>query len=240
MKFHFTLKRFHFIFIFLFFLLTLCSNKIFELEWIINFKKLPDVKKVALTFDDGPHPYYTEKIAEIIKKHDVKATFFFVGKQVEKYPEILKTISKNPNCKVGNHSFSHRNILKLKEKDLYYEIYNTQNLLLKIAENKESILNYFRPPGGNYNEALLEVLDSLGMKLALWSVFTNDHCCRLTKKQLLNTIEKFCIDKNEIILLHSGSQITLEALEDIIKLLKRKGYTFVFINEIYEKKDIGS
>ncbi len=237
---HFTIKRLYIIFFLVLFLILTNTKNVFEEKIYILSKTNTDIKKVAITFDDGPHPYYTEKIVEIITNHNVKATFFFVGKQIEKYPEIVRLVSRNTNCKIGNHTYSHKNLTKISFKDIYNEINKTQNLLYLIVENKDKIISYFRPPGGNYNKKVLEVLEKLNLKIALWSVFTNDHCEDITKEKLVETINKFCNNKQEIILLHSGVQTTLESLKEIIQILKEKGYSFVFVDEILDEKNFSN
>ncbi|MFN3550282.1 MAG: polysaccharide deacetylase family protein [Endomicrobiia bacterium] len=237
---HFAIKRIHIIFFLVSFIILTNAKNVFEEKIYILPKINNEIKKVAITFDDGPHPYYTEKIVEIITKHNVKTTFFLVGKQVEKYPEIVKLISKNKNCKIGNHTYSHKNLTKLSLKEVYDEINKTQNLLYSIVDEKDKIISYFRPPGGNYDRKVLEILEKMKLNIALWSVFTNDHCEDIKKEDLIDTINTFCNNQQEIILLHSGVQTTLEALEEIIQILKNKGYSFVFIDEILDEKNFSN
>jgi len=198
-------------------------------------------KKIALTFDDGPHPYYTEKILEILSKYNIKATFFLVGKQIEKYPQIFKLLLNNKNYKIGNHTYSHKNLTKLPSEEVYSELLKTQSLMLSLSSGSDgNVSYYFRPPGGHYNQEVMKIAKKLGLRIILWSVFTNDHLPTITKQDLLNSIDNLCNGDKEIILLHSGSQVTLEALEDIIKLLKDKGYNFVNIDEIINGTYISS
>lgn len=200
----------------------------------------PSTKYVCLTFDDGPHPYYTKKIVDILKEENVKATFFLVGKQVEKHPDLVEYILSYSNAKVANHTYTHKNLTKMSLEEIKEEINKTQKLLLKTSLDKslKNVIPYVRPPGGNYDEKVFQAIKELGYNLALWSVFPNDLLCK-NKQDIIKKIDEQTRSNKEIILLHSGNQITLEALPDIIKLLKNKGYEFINIDEIdYETHNV--
>lgn len=240
MNFHFTIKRIHIISFLVLFIILINTKNVFEEKIYTLPQTSAEIKKIALTFDDGPHPYYTEKIVEIITKYNAKATFFLVGKQIEKYPELVKLISNNPNCKIGNHTYSHKNLTKLSLKEIYDELNKTQNLIHSNVNDNGKITSYFRPPGGNYDGKVLKIAEKLKLNLALWSVFTNDHCKDMVKEKLLDTINTLCNNKQEIILLHSGSEVTLESLEEIILSLQNRGYNFVFIDDILDEKNFSN
>ncbi|MCS7231355.1 MAG: polysaccharide deacetylase family protein [Elusimicrobiota bacterium] len=233
------LRRIHFIFISVVFFIFLPSVWIFEEKISFGkdslFEDFPK-KLVSLTFDDGPHPYYTQKIVEILNKYKVKATFFFVGKQVKRYPEIVRYILENSDSKIANHTYSHRNLTKLSPFEIQKELIFTHNLLLEIAEDNyiEKIIPYFRPPGGNYDEKVLKEAEKLGFKITLWSIFVDDINCR-EKQQLLERIFNSNLQNKEIVLLHSGHSTTVEALPEIIEFFRSKGYEFVTVNEILDE-----
>jgi peptidoglycan/xylan/chitin deacetylase (PgdA/CDA1 family) len=205
------------------------TKEVFE-EKIVFYKPV-FVKKVALTFDDGPHPYFTENIVKIISDYNIKATFFLVGTQVKKFPQLVKLLAENDCCKIGNHTYSHKNLTKLTESEIFNELKTTQEILSSISGEK-NVIPYFRPPGGHYNNKVLNIADKLGLKIVLWSVFTNDHNERITEKELINRIMSSLSSDKEIILLHSGSKTTLEFLPKIIEILKEKNYKFVTVDEI--------
>jgi len=240
MSFHIAFKRIHIIIFSISFLILFTAKQVFEEKTFINLPNNFFSKKVALTFDDGPHPYYTEKIIDILSKYNIKATFFLVGKQIEKYPKIFKLLLDNKNYKIGNHTYSHKNLTKLSSLEIYNELFKAQNLMFSLGDNNQNIISYFRPPGGHYDYKVTQIAEKIGLKMVLWSVFTNDHLENITKKDLLDSIDKLCVGDKEIILLHSGSQATLDALEDIIKLLKNKGYIFVNVDEILNETDFSS
>jgi len=196
-------------------------------------------KLVALTFDDGPHPYYTLELVRILNKYNIPATFFFVGKQMKKYPEIVRFVLSNSKCKVANHTYSHKNLTCLSEENIFEDLYETNKILRSFNYGNDKILQFFRPPGGNFNNKVIEVAKTLNLQMVLWSVFTNDHT-NISKKELLTKINKYCRDEKEIILLHSGIANTLNSLEDIIQSLYLKGYKFVTVDEIIYGENFSS
>lgn len=234
-------RRFHIIILTTLFFIVFSKEYIFE-EKIPEFTTTQPLKTryVCLTFDDGPHPYYTKKIVDILKEENIKATFFLVGKQVEKYPELVEYILSYSNTKVANHTYNHRNLTKMSSEEIKEEITKTQHLLLKTSSDKSlrNVISFVRPPGGNYNDRVFQVIKELGYSLALWTVFPNDLLCK-NKQDIIRKIDEQTKSDREVILLHSGNQLTLEALPDIIKLLKNKGYEFINIDEFeYETYNV--
>jgi peptidoglycan/xylan/chitin deacetylase (PgdA/CDA1 family) len=222
------IRRWQIIFFSCIFFVLLNKKEVFEEK--IVFKPV-SIKKVAITFDDGPHPYFTENIVKIISEYNIKATFFVVGKQVEKYPQLMKLLAENDNCKIGNHTFTHRNLTKLSKKEIFTELKNTQDVISSICGEK-NVIPYFRPPGGHYNYTVLNIAEQLGLKIVLWSIFTNDHNEKITEEEILSRIKMSLSSDKEIILLHSGSKTTLNCLPKIIEILKEKNYKFVTVDEI--------
>ncbi|MCX7956756.1 MAG: polysaccharide deacetylase family protein [Endomicrobia bacterium] len=235
------IRRFHIITLIVIFFTFIPIKNIYEEKIPQNFSLNSEEKKklVCLTFDDGPHPYYTKKIVDILKEYDVKATFFLVGKQMKKHPDLVKYILSYPKIKIANHTYSHKNLTKLSIEEIKNEIDLTHKILLNLSEDaKSNIVFYIRPPGGNYNHKVLQQIEILGYKLALWSVFPDDLVCK-SKQEILKKIDEQSQSDNEIVLLHSGNQFTLEALPEIIEILKAKNYEFVNIDEIkYETNNV--
>ncbi len=225
------ITRLHILIFSTIFFILLNTKDVFEEK--IVFGEPVFVKKVALTFDDGPHPYFTENILEIISKYNIKATFFLVGIQAEKYPQLVKLLAENERCKIGNHTYSHKNLTKLSDLEILNELKTTQEILNSIS-GKKNVISYFRPPGGHYNDKVLNIADKLNLKIVLWSIFTNDHSEKITEKELISKITASLSSDKEIILLHSGSITTLKCLPKIIEILKEKNYEFVTIDEILE------
>ena len=189
-----------------------------------NFSNSP---RVAFTFDDGPHPFYTQKILEILRDNQIPATFFLVGKQVAKYPELTWQIAIEEH-EVANHSYHHPNVSRLTKQELKKEIRKTELLIESITHKK---LHFFRPPGGNYNSAVIKTVEDMGYTMALWSVLPGDH-----KHPPASAIENRVLSKIQyeaIVLLHSGVDSTLQALPNLIHELKERGYKFVTLSQLY-------
>lgn len=186
-------------------------------------------KEIALTFDDGPVPSATPKILEVLNKEGVKATFFVVGKMVEKYPWLLERIWKEGHD-VGNHTYNHPDLTKLSKKDILEELDKTRILIKKIT-GKDTYL--FRPPGGRYDNKVIVTTTLTGYKMILWTDYPGDYGCPYSKVIYQRTVSK--AEDEGIILLHNGLDVTLEALPKIISELKKGKYRFVTISELMEE-----
>ncbi len=188
-----------------------------------------DFKEIALTFDDGPVPSATPKILETLKKESVKATFFVVGRMVDKYPSLLKQIWEEGHD-VGNHTYSHPDLTKLSKGDILKELEKTRLLIRKIT-GKDTYL--FRPPGGRYDNKVIVTTTLAKYKMILWTDYPEDYGClssRLIYQKALSNAED-----EGIILLHNGLDTTLEALPKIIWELKKRKYRLVTISELMEE-----
>ena len=119
----------------------------------------------VLTFDDGPHPNTTPHILDILKKRNLKATFFVLGLQAKKYPEIIKRIHDEGHI-VGNHTYGHKDLTKLKPAQIKTEIENTNNLIEKITGEKPK---FIRPPYGAVNHKVSDAINEAGKRMASFS-----------------------------------------------------------------------
>ncbi|MCS7151244.1 MAG: polysaccharide deacetylase family protein [Endomicrobia bacterium] len=233
-----TIRRYHFIIFICLFFIIYPLTKVYESKISFSsadfYLKSRNYRQVALTFDDGPHKDFTKAIVDILNKYNVKATFFLVGKQVEKYPELVKYICQNSDSKIANHTYSHKNLTLLSPLQIESELLATQELLYNISTSSDKVINYFRPPGGHFCTKVVSVAERLGYKIVLWSIFTNDHQRNVTKRDILQKIRSSTNGNEEIVLLHSGSNVTLECLPEIIEFFKNNGYKFVTVDEILE------
>ncbi len=187
------------------------------------------LKEIALTFDDGPVPGATPKILEVLNKAGVRATFFVVGKMVEKYPSLLDQICKEGH-EVGGDTYSHPDLTKLSREDIRKELDNTR-ILIKKATGKDTYL--FRPPGGRYDNKVIVTTTLTGYRMILWTDYPEDYGCSSSRLIYEKAISK--VEDEGIILLHNGLDATMEVLPEIISDLKKEGYTFVTISELMEE-----
>lgn len=182
-----------------------------------------NMKKIALTFDDGPHPYYTEQLLDGLKERGVKVTFFVTGQHAEKYPDIIKRISEEGHL-IGNHTYSHME-LKDNNRDAYKKELIQTNEILFALTGKET--QYVRPPYGSWDKKF-EI--ELNMFPVLWNVDPLDWCSTNTASVTKKVVDK--VEENDIILMHDEYASTVTAALQIIDILQKEGYTFVTVEDI--------
>lgn len=180
-------------------------------------------KKVAITFDDGPNPDYTEILLAGLKERGVSATFFLLGKEVERYPKIVEDIYADGHL-IGTHSYEHVNLNNLCDAAAVEQVDKTNQAIHELTGEYPE---YIRPPFGSwkcnldYETKMIEVL---------WDVDPLDW-----KTDNSDVIAKRVVDKvqeNDIILLHDASESSVNAAFKIIDELQKDGYTFVTVDEI--------
>lgn len=196
---------------------------------IVFYKSRKPTKKIALTFDDGPHPRYTEKILEILERYNIKATFFVIGVNIRNYPEPLRKIAAAGHD-IGNHSYSHTVDKNMSKSDILAEMQKCDSLIYDITGQKTKL---YRPPCGFYGDEVVSAAKERGYTIVLWSVDTLDWKNTPPSEIVGNVIPN--TNGGEIILMHdytSGKNTTCEALELIIPMLLQKGYEFVKISEL--------
>lgn len=192
-------------------------------------KRQIDPKKpmIALTFDDGPHYEYTKNILDSLKKYNGVATFFVVGNRAEKNKNIIKRIVAEGN-QIGNHTYDHKQLTKLKSNDITDEINKTSKIIQNITNISPSIL---RPTYGSINDNVKQYSD---LPLILWSIDTLDWKNR-DKNKIVNAALKK-VKSGDVILMHDIYKTTALAADEIIKELSSRGYQLVTISELYEAK----
>lgn len=192
-------------------------------------KKLPAMgpaensRKIALTFDDGPHPYYTEQLVDGLNERGVKATFFMIGKNVEANPEIVKKVYDSGHL-IGNHTYNHTQLTKQNRESFREELIKTNEAISKIT-GEDTI--YIRPPYGSWSK---EFEKELNMFPVLWTVDPQDWC----SKNTAGIVNKVCTKtkENDIILLHDQYKTTVTAALEIVDRLTAEGYEFVTVEEL--------
>jgi peptidoglycan/xylan/chitin deacetylase (PgdA/CDA1 family) len=184
---------------------------------------------IALTFDDGPHPYYTARIVSLLKEYNARATFFLVGRLALEYPVMVQALSLSGD-EIASHSFTHRNLSHLSGAEVARELVSTRRVIEDITGRA---CPYFRPPGGQYNAKVVMAAESIGQQMVLWSVFPKDH----EADDPGVVVDRVLAQAHDggIVLLHSGKETTLQALPVILKELRKKGYSFVTVSEILNR-----
>ncbi|MGM0369171.1 MAG: polysaccharide deacetylase family protein [Bacillota bacterium] len=184
------------------------------------YTKGPSKLKTALTFDDGPDPTYTPQVLDVLKKYNVKATFFLVGSQVQKYPEITSRIFEEGHT-IANHSWSHKDLTKLDDQQLSTEVLATENIIEDTIQKETGLL---RPPYGFISQNLIDKMKRMNYKIINWSLDSLDWQAQ-EKQDVLNKTIPY-LDKGAIILFHSAGgrdqslAPTIKALPIIIEKLK--------------------
>lgn len=208
----------------------------YEAEKGIQFPRLvrgnPARKELALTFDDGPHPVYTEKLLEILRRENVPATFFVVGSQVDKHPELVQQETAEGH-EVANHTYNH---LRLPSIPLPMVEQELRRGAEAIARATGSLTRFYRPPGGEYDDDVIAVAKRLGYIMVLWTDDPADFAMPGSNVIEQRTLK--AISNGGILLLHDGVQQTLDILPDMIAKLKQKGYHFVTISEMARERGI--
>lgn len=188
----------------------------------------PSSKEIAITFDDGPHPDFTPKILAILKKFNVKATFFVVGEKAEQYPDLIRSELAQGHD-VGNHTYHHVNLTRIPTDYIPIEIKACGDVIKDITGKAPHL---FRPPGGDYDRDVATSVMSLGYTMVLWTDDPGDYASpgdKIIKTRLLQKV-----DNGGIILIHDGIQQTIDVLPQILQNLQSRGYKFVTMDELIQ------
>lgn len=187
-------------------------------------------KKVALTFDDGPDNDLTPKLLDILKKYNVKVSFFVIGSRVDNAPGVLKRAVEEGHV-VLNHSFSHPEFRKIDTNAVKKEILDNEDKIYSAIGLRPAIV---RPPYGSVDQRVVNTIKELGYKTALWSIDTLDWQNR--NKDKIISIVTSSVKPEDIILMHMNEDktATLEAVPELIEKLKKCGYGFVTLDEMLE------
>ena len=184
--------------------------------------------KIYLTFDDGPTSEITTWILSVLKQNNIKASFFCIGKNIAKNPEIFKQIISEGHC-IGNHSYNHNNGWKTKTENY---IKNVEQCNSEICNLKPETCNqqskFFRPPYGKITPWQSRKMQNLGYKIIMWDILSADFDTKITpEKCLQNATQK--VKSGSIIVFHDSEKAfaNLEyALPKTIEILRKKGFTF--------------
>ena len=186
-------------------------------------------KIVALTFDDGPYPPYTQELLAVLAEENVKATFFMVGANAAAHPEVARQVAQAGHA-IGVHTLNHVDLLKMDKKQQTYQIAVGKLVLQEITGVEPRL---FRPPHGFRDWQIMKIAAGTGLKTVNWSILSKDWLNPAPEEIARRTLEQ--VKPGSIILLHDGDSPynkmpranTVQAVGMIIKELKKQGYEFV-------------
>ena len=192
-----------------------------------------DKPQVALTFDTAWGNEDITKILDTLKQHNIHATFFMTGQWVEKYPDDVKAIQKAGHD-LGNHAENHKHMPLLDNDAMCDEI---NKVTEKVKKLTGTTMNLFRPPYGDYNNQLIIQAKNCGYYTVVWNVDSldwKDYGANAIVDTILNHKE---LQSGSIILMHSGTKYTAEALPKVIEGLEEKGYEIVPVSKLIYKEN---
>lgn len=210
------------------------SNYILQRKYPRTLFLRADIRtnRVALTWDDGPDRRFTPKILDVLKKHNVKGTFFLMGARAKALPDITKRIEQEGHA-IGNHTFWHANLTKGNVENMRWQVNETEKIFQNILGHRSHL---FRAPYGNLNEELVRELGRMNYHVIGWSVDSLDWRQLSADEVERNVLGN--VHPGSIILMHSGGNWNqdlsggVQALDRIITKLKKDGIQFVTVPEL--------
>ena len=188
---------------------------------------------IALTFDDGPYPPYTDRLLDLLKAKKIHVTFFLVAEQAQQYPELVRRMTAEGHT-VGLHAFRHRDFLKLTEEEKRKDLEQGKAVLHAIT-GKDPV--YWRPPHGFRDFSVMETAAAQNLTVVNWSVIPRDWTGIDSQEIFRRVMDK--AEDGAIVLLHDGDspgykasrQATVDAVDPLIDSLREKGYHLVSLEE---------
>ena len=195
----------------------LIKNLIFRLLRPVLLERGPP-GAVYLTFDDGPHPECTPKVLSALARHNAKATFFMVGTEMEKYPDLVATVARQGHA-IGYHSYAHQRLTNISMRDMLADLRHMD--VVMSGTGKRPAL--YRPPYGTLSVVAMLIHFVRRKKIVMWSLDSRD-AFAANAAAVLEKIQAAKIKDGEILLFHDDSAITAEALPAILEHLGATGH----------------
>lgn len=200
--------------------------------------EVPTTQKViALTFDDGPDPSETDQILDVLQQYNAKCTFFAIGKRIAAYPDVARRVITEGH-ELANHTYNHVYFKKpISEQQIQEELELTEKEIIKVSGRHSSL---FRPPGGMYDETLVDVSNSMGLKPVLWSWHQDTRDWNRPGVYSISSRVIRNARNGDIVLFHDhvhGQSQTREALKIILPELQKQGFRFVTVSELIRLSD---
>jgi len=190
-------------------------------------------KDMAITFDDGPHPYYTSDILALLDEFQAKATFFVVGEYAERFPQLVRTMIAKGH-EVGNHTFTHPQVSAMTAT----EVRACDAVIMKATGQRAVLL---RPPGGRISDQTLRVARQTQHRLILWTWDVDTRDWAEPGVQKIVEVVVHHADPGDIVLFHDGGgnrKQTVLALRIILSQLSQEGYHFVTVSQLLKEQTI--
>lgn len=182
-----------------------------------------ETPKIALTFDDGPSAAWTPALLDGLKERGVKATFFLIGENADKNPEIVKRMAEEGHL-IGNHTYHHVELTKVSENEARLELADTSAVIVRITGKEPE---YMRPPFGAWQRKLEQEIQMLPV---LWTIDPLDWTTE-NQDEIVNKVVTEA-EEDDIILLHDCYKSSIEAGLRIVDILQEEGFMFVTVDEL--------
>jgi peptidoglycan/xylan/chitin deacetylase (PgdA/CDA1 family) len=191
-----------------------------------------NLPEIALTFDDGPHPVHTPQLLQVLEQYQIKATFFWLGVNVEKFPEIAREVYRRGHA-IGLHGYQHISFPTLNAIQLKESLEKTQEAITKACKINGNLIKNVRPPNGLVMPETINLLKQWDYRIIMWSVVPEDWVkpgVSLVKNRVLQQTRN-----GSIIVLHDGyhgGEDVASSVAEILPKLIEKGYKFITIDPI--------
>lgn len=185
---------------------------------------------VGLTFDDGPSPVYTRRLMDYLESRGVRATLFFIGRQVKAQPELVREAARR-GFEIGNHTQEHLNLRAVSHEKAVAEVQTAQNLFISLGIEAPTLIRF---PYGNSTKALRRYCHAQGLTAIGWDIDTRDWERNTTAAQIIQRVEKG-LSPGAIILLHEHPKATWEALPAVLDLMEARQYRAVPVGDLLVK-----
>jgi len=190
---------------------------------------------IALTFDDGPHPQYTPELLKVLERHQVQASFFWLGVCVERSPAVAKAAFEQGHW-LGLHGFDHRSFPTLSELEFQQTLEQTQTAIAKACGIAPDRLVDVRPPNGLFTPKTLDLLAEWNYRSVMWSVVPEDW----VSPGIVTVVSRVLrhVRNGSIIVLHDGhfgGADVAQIADLLIPMLQQQGYTFVSIDQLWHQ-----
>ncbi len=207
----------------------------FNIRWNVFLKAVhrgnPAISRIALTFDDGPHPLYTPQVMELLEKYGVKASFFCIGKHAAEHPHWVRKLHESGHV-VGNHSYTHAPTIDFHTKAKWMEELRATDSAIVQAIGRTP--RYFRPPYGVTTPHLARAIGKTGHIVVGWRIRPYDTLDRPPTRIVGTILRK--TRPGDIILLHDTHDRIIPVLEQLLPELKKRGFEMVTVENLIQQQ----